>query len=273
MKKKILSFALSLVLLFSAVPFSAGAAALPFTDVKTGDWYYAAVTYASENKLVNGMSDTKFSPATDMTRGMFVTVLGRMAGVDKSRYNTSSFADVKSNDWYGPYVEWAYLNGIVTGINEEKFSPNGKITREQIATILYRFALATNNDTSVSDTLYDGFPDSGSVSSYAINSMKWATHHKIINGSSGKLIPRNNATRAHVVQMLFNSKDLFANVSIPNQKYPVIYYWVPGGKSYHVRENCQTLNRSKIILHGSLKEAFKSEKKDPCNVCIPKKDR
>lgn len=282
MKKRISAIALSLLILCALIPTFATAANIDdFTDVKQGSWYYEAVNHVVEKALFTGTSATKFSPNTPMTRAMFVTVLGRNAKADTSRYSFTSFADVQVSTWYGPYVEWAHCNSIVHGTSGTKFAPDASITREQIATILYRYAEATGSDVTYSDGLFNGFPDAGSVSAYAKTALKWATYHKIINGSGGKILPKKTATRAEVAQMFYNASGILENSTLLNEKCPEVkptptpapsglVYWsdTKDAKSYHSTKDCATLKRSKTILSGSVDDAKFQGKGDPCNVCV-----
>jgi len=172
------------------------------------------VDYAANNGLFSGTGKDTFSPDTAMTRGMFVTVLGRKSGVPDTDPTSTSFSDVKTTDWFAPYVEWAAANGIVSGVGGGKFDPNVKISREQMATILYRYAQKTGNTTTVDESRYKAFSDTAKVSGYAVQGMKWATTHGILNGSDGKLDPKGTATRAQVAQVFKNSKDVLTKTEI-----------------------------------------------------------
>ena len=175
-----------------------------FKDVKQGDWFYAAVEYAYAHGLFSGTSSDTFSPNIPMTRAMFVTVLYRLDGQPAVQAETI-FSDVRdaTQYYYGP-VSWANANGIVTGYENGTFIPGGNITREQMAVIMHRYADYKNYATTGDSAIFDGFPDNGSVSSYAVDAMKWATFKGIINGSDGKLQPGNMATRAQVAQIILN---------------------------------------------------------------------
>ena len=200
-------------IVLSSIPFPTNAAAEKFQDVQPGKWYYTAVDYAVSEKLFSGTSSTTFSPEEPMTRGMFVTVLGNKAKIDPKDYFTSSFSDVKAGIWYAPQVEWAVQNGLVNGTGGGKFSPDKRVTREQMAVILYNYAKFTNCDLTVRAGLLEQFPDGNKVSSYAKYAMEWAITHKIINGSGGKLDPSGTATRAQVAQIFYSSRELLANGS------------------------------------------------------------
>ena len=174
-----------------------------FTDVKAGDWYHEAVDFAVTNGLFNGMSETTFEPNTPMTRGMLVTVLWRYEGCPQG--GVSGFADVKASDWFSTAVAWAARNKIVTGVGDNKFDPNGKITREQLAAILFRYSNNKGYDTSQSGDL-SAFPDAAKVSGWAKDACGWAVGVGLISGNNtgGKILldPQGNATRAQVATIL-----------------------------------------------------------------------
>lgn len=170
-----------------------------YIDVQNSAWYAGAVKYALDNALMNGMSATTFEPESSMTRAMLVTVLWRYAGEVKE--GTNSFTDVPNGQWYTDAIAWAAHNGIVGGVGNNKFDPDGKITREQMATILYRYAASNGIDTSASADLA-AFPDGKQVSEYALDALRWAVAEGLINGSDGKLLPQGNATRAQVATIL-----------------------------------------------------------------------
>jgi len=170
-----------------------------FKDVKESDWFHESVDFAVTYGLFSGTSNTTFSPNANMTRAMLVTVLWRYAGQPKEGTNT--FTDVKNGQWYTDAVTWAAKNGVVTGVGNNKFSPNGNVTREQLATILYRYAIANGIDVRDRADLR-AFSDGNKVSSYAADAIKWAVAERLINGSGGKLMPQGNATRAQVAAIL-----------------------------------------------------------------------
>ncbi|MBQ4566081.1 MAG: S-layer homology domain-containing protein, partial [Oscillospiraceae bacterium] len=170
-----------------------------FIDVPGNVWYSDAVEYAVENGLFNGMSKNTFEPDTSMTRAMLVTVLWRYAGEPAEGENT--FTDVPAGLWYTDAVAWAAHNNIVSGVGDNKFDPNGNITREQMATILYRYASSQGLDTSAKADL-SAFPDAGNISGYAQSPLGWAVAEGLIKGSDGKLLPQGNATRAQVATIL-----------------------------------------------------------------------
>ncbi len=171
-------------------------------DVKTTDWYHVAVDFVTQRKLFFGTSDTEFSPNDSMTRAMLVTVLWRYA--DKLIEGENNFADVPNGQWYSEAVTWAAHHGVVAGVGAGLFNPDGKITREQMAAILYRYAEKVGIDTSKRAPL--DFPDANKTSSYAREAMQWAVAEGLISGTriNGKLYldPSGNATRAQVASIL-----------------------------------------------------------------------
>ncbi len=179
-----------------------------FSDVKSGSWYYDAVMFACEHGLFKGTSATNFSPDATMTRSMLVTVLYRLAGNPKS--GVSNFGDVESGSWYADAVSWASSQGIVMGNEAGKFDPDGNVTREQIATILYRFVLKTGKDSTASGDL-SKFSDGNKVSDFAAAAMKWAVGCNLISGKDGSTLdPGGDATRAEVATIMMRFFKLFA---------------------------------------------------------------
>lgn len=159
---------------------------LPFTDVASGSWYYDGVKYVCDNGLMNGTSANEFNPNANTTRSMIVTILARMEGV-----NTSGGAT-----WYTAGRAWAMENGISDGTNME-----GKITREQLAAMLYRYAKMKGYDVSASASL-SGYTDASSVSGWAKEAMQWAVGSGLIQGSGNALTPQANASRAQIATIL-----------------------------------------------------------------------
>ena len=154
--------------------------------------------------LFNGTSPAKFSPHKPMTRAILVTVLWRLDG-EKTPAAPADFADVPGNSWYADAVAWASENGIVNGVGKGKFNPDGNVTREQMATILRRYAESKGLDVSQSADL-SPYPDAGEVSAYATDAMAWANGAALINGNKiggiSYLQPKGNATRALVATIL-----------------------------------------------------------------------
>lgn len=177
----------------------------PFTDVADGAWYAEAVQYVYENGMMNGMSEDEFRPGETTNRAMVVTILYRLAGSpDLSNENLGyPFADVDASSWYGDAVYWARLNGITNGTSNTTFGPNGAITREQMAAILYRYASFMGYDVTVDNTSLNAYADASQISSYAVTAMQWANENGLITGrSETTLAPQGTATRAEVATIL-----------------------------------------------------------------------
>ena len=160
-----------------------------FKDCKS-EWYHEAVDFAVANDLMKGVAADRFDPDGTMTRAMMVTVLYRMAGSPEVKGN-SSFTDVPAGQWYSDAITWAQDNGIVLGVLTDKFAPNDFVTREQIATILWRY-----EGKPAAESKFDGFKDADKISDYAKEAMAWAVSEGIFNGDNGNLKPTDNATRA-----------------------------------------------------------------------------
>lgn len=174
---------------------------LPFKDVKADRWSYAAVKYAYEKKLFSGTSADQFTPEGEMTRGMLVTVLYRMEG-EPAVSSDAGFTDVKSGDWFAKAVAWAKANNIVSGVSAAEFAPNQKVTREQMAAILYRYAAYKSYSTSARGDI-SGFNDGADVSAYAKDAISWAVGEKLISGTGrSTLAPKGDATREQVAAIL-----------------------------------------------------------------------
>ena len=179
-------------------------AALPFTDVKSGNWFYDAVKYAYEQDLMTGTSATTFAPNGTMNRAMIVTVLYRL---EKSPAVTgaSKFTDVPAGQWYSDAVAWAAANKIVNGYDETTFGPMNAVTREQMAAILFRYEQVKGLENVTLEENLNRFPDQNKISAYAIPALQWAVGQKIINGNAdGTLDPTGTATRAQVAQIFTN---------------------------------------------------------------------
>ena len=185
-----------------------GKGELPFTDIN-GHWAYDAIKYAYKNSLFAGTSATTFGPNVSMNRAMLVTVLYRL-DKEPSAEAVSSFKDVPAGQWYTKAVAWASANKIVSGYSADTFGPTDTITREQMASILYRYAQYKGYDVSKTTDLA-AFTDKASVSDWALTSMQWANAEKLINGrTAATLVPQGNATRAEVAQILMTFSETVA---------------------------------------------------------------
>lgn len=182
-----------------------------FDDVGESEWYYDVITNVVKKKLMNGISSTHFAPDDFLTRGMLVTILYRNEG-EPAIDSQLSFADVDKDDYYANAVSWAEQSGIVYGVTDDEFSPASNITREQIATIIYRYAKYKGCDTNIIDnTNILSYEDFDKISEYAVNAMQYAAGSGLINGKTeSTLNPLDFATRAEAAAILCR----FANINI-----------------------------------------------------------
>lgn len=202
MKKRLLSLALALCLVCSLLPGTALAAGEnPFTDVPASHWAHDDITYVYENDLMNGTDGSLFSPESTTTRAQVVTVLYRLAGQPAADWE-NPFWDVPASAWFHDAVTWAWENDITGGVSSTHFGAGNAVTREQLATFLYRYAQDQGYDTSARADL-SGYSDAGLVSSYATEALSWANATGLITGTTGTtLSPKGSATRAQVATIL-----------------------------------------------------------------------
>lgn len=176
-------------------------AEIPFVDVSSKSWYYDAVRFVYGKGIMDGVSTYSFAPDATITRGMVVTMLWRMAGEPYAA--PAGFTDVASGRYYSTAVAWAAKNGIVEGMTSTTFAPNQAITREQLASILYRYAKWLGFSGAGSDI--SGYTDAGKVSSYAYDAMSWAVKTGVVTGTSARVLdPQGTASRAAAAQMFMN---------------------------------------------------------------------
>ena len=209
MRKRLLAVLLALALTVAMVPEAFAVDSGSITDI-SGHWAEESIRWALENEAFKGVSTTEFQPEGFMTRGMFVTVLGRTAGVVEADYkNTYAlFRDVPAGAYYAPFVNWAVQYGIANGVDDGLFFPDTPVTREQMATFLVRYASIYNYQmVSISENIADVFSDAGSISDFAVDSVETMRQTGILNGrSQGEngyyFDPRSNATRAECAVVL-----------------------------------------------------------------------
>ena len=209
--KKLICMILTVLMLAGAAVAVFSADGSNFSDVKTTRWSYEAIKYAVNKGYMNGVGDGKFDPAGSMTRGMVVTVLYRREGSPAVTFR-NDFTDVKKGKFYSDAVIWAKDEGVVNGITETTFEPNGKITREQLATMLSRFSERCL--VSVPDRAdLSGYPDADKIHSYAKDALAWANEANLIKGmSDGTLSPRGEATREQFATILKRFDETFTLV-------------------------------------------------------------
>ncbi len=173
-----------------------------FRDVSRSDWFYYDVRYVCENGLMNGTSKNLFSPGSAATRGMLVTILYRLENEPRC-FGGVTFPDVAPGAYYEKAVIWASQNSIVSGYTDGTFRPDAPVTREQLASILYRYTRYRRLDVSAGETAdLSGYADVRAISDYALPAMRWACGAGILQGSNGKLQPSGLATRSQLAAML-----------------------------------------------------------------------
>lgn len=174
-----------------------------FEDVPAKKWYFEAVDYMASKGYILGITERCFGPELNMTRAAFVTLLGRMEGVEKRNVQTQ-FADVPVNSYYSGYVAWAVEQGVTNGISATQFAPGEPVNRAQMVTFLYRYAKSEGFDMTVADPegALAQFPDGNALPRYSVDAFAWAVEKGIINGMGGMLVPEGTATRAQGAVML-----------------------------------------------------------------------
>lgn len=193
MKKRICAALLVMVFLCTT------AQAAPFADVADRDWYSAQVDYVYQQGLMDGTSDTAFSPDMTLSRGMMLTILYRMA--DKPAVSGTGFTDVEPGKWYSDAAAWAGQTGIAEGSGDGTLGHADPLTREQMAVMLYRYARHQGYDVSASAGL-DAFADAAQVSAWAEDAMAWAVEKGLVQGTDGKLLPGGVADRAQTAVVI-----------------------------------------------------------------------
>ena len=192
MRKRIAAAMLALCLLCTG-------AFADFTDVPNDAWYAEAVSWAQANGIMDGVSEGSFAPDGAVTRAMLVTILYRLSGSPDMPESDWGYAyeDVDASAWYAAAVYWARMNGVADGVSDTQFDPDGDITREQLVTMLYRYA-----GSPATEYVLD-YPDTAQVSAYATDAMRWAVENGIINGTSdGMLDPYGAATRSQMAAIV-----------------------------------------------------------------------
>ena len=298
--KKLICMILAILMLAGAVVAVSAADGSSFKDVKTTRWSYGAINYAVEKGYMNGIGGGKFDPAGSMTRGMVVTVLYRREGSPAVTFR-NDFSDVKAGKYYSDAVIWAKDEGVVNGITETTFEPNGKITREQLATMLNRYAKLEGKEFRPKGNL-SAFPDASKTHSYAKDAMIWATDNGLITGvkSGGAVLldPRGAATREQfaAILMRFDTTDLTLPLefnepvflsSYTEPDYPLVedadFYVSPDGNdgaSGSLSDPFATFDRAveavrgveKTAEKGSVKVAFMAGEYGPVNISLTPED-
>lgn len=203
---------LTVICAFEGNLFDDAAAKKAFFDVSSDEWFYDDVVYVNNRGLMNGTNDTTFSPFAQTTRAMIVTILWRLEGSPTE--SKVEFSDVNQNDYFYNAVAWAAANNIVSGYSADKFAPDDNATREQLATIIYRYASFKKYDMTELSVL-DAYADKNSVSEYAVDAFRWAIANKIITGTSNDMLsPQGFAERSQVAAIMHRFCVQFANENI-----------------------------------------------------------
>lgn len=178
----------------------------PFSDVKDTEWYYEAVKFCYSEKIMMGVSSSRYAPSKTLTRAEFVTILGRLyekqGGVIACN-GTLPFTDAPQNSYYYTYLCWAYNNKVVSGTSTTTFSPDSNLTREQICVMLYNYeSFIKGSAPAYNESVLASFADSNTVSSWAKNAVSWTVGNEILSGANGKLMPKDTATRAQAATII-----------------------------------------------------------------------
>jgi uncharacterized repeat protein (TIGR02543 family) len=205
----------------TVAPIGATSASNPFKDVRSTDWFYDAVQYAQQNGIFSGTSKDMFSPRGTMTRAMYVTVLGRIAGVDVSKYTTSAFSDVLLTAWYAPYMQWAVENDITSGTSSDKFSPNATLSREMMATLTLRYFESQHIAYQSSNSVTTQPNDIADVSLWARDAVLKLWQAGVLTGDqNGNFNPKSSATRAEAAAFSMRSNEVVKAWAGNNQISP-----------------------------------------------------
>ncbi len=220
MKRRIFSVVTVLVCMSAFLCFADGTE-VRFTDVPSTEWFAESVAFVRNKGLMNGMTETTFEPQRSITRGMIVTVIYRSEG-SPAVSGELGFTDVKNTDYYYAPIQWAFENGIVNGYGQDIFAPNDEITREQLATILYRYAKTKRSDVIANAETADlsVFEDSDKIRTYALEAMSWAYEKGLLRGMTATTLePQGKATRAQAATIFMRLDKLFeiSEAVVPNE--------------------------------------------------------
>lgn len=197
MKNKMLKRIAAAMITGSMLLSGMTALAAEFPDVPAGSWYYDPVQFVSDAGIMTGYADGRFGPSDNVTRGQFVTTLYRLEGEPETTFEWGVYTDVSDGKFYSIPSIWSYYSKAMTGYADGRFGVNDNITREQVATVLYRYAASSGFDVATDGNIWN-FPDGNRVSSFAVDGMTWAVGAGIITGSQGNLDPQGKASRAQI---------------------------------------------------------------------------
>lgn len=230
---KFVAMLLVIAMIAGVLPFAFAANVGPFTDVKDTDWFASNVQYVYDNGLMNGTTTTTFEPESNLTRAQTAMVLWRIAG-QPAPTAKAPFTDLV-DAWYRDAIAWAAEQKVVNGRGDGTFDPAGFITREELVTMIWRYAGEAASEQDLSS-----WPDADKVYDYATGAMKWAVETGVINGKDGKLAPKDNATRAQFAAIIerymklndtkaddiviLYTNDVHANITGGSSKAPTLTY-------------------------------------------------
>lgn len=197
MKNKMLKRIAAAMITGSMLLSGMTALAAEFLDVPAGSWYYDPVQFVSDAGIMTGYADGRFGPSDNVTRGQFVTTLYRLEGEPETTFEWGVYTDVSDGKFYSIPSIWSYYSKAMTGYADGRFGVNDNITREQVATVLYRYAASSGFDVATDGNIWN-FPDGNRVSSFAVDGMTWAVGAGIITGTQGNLEPQGKASRAQI---------------------------------------------------------------------------
>ena len=246
MMKKIICLMLSLVMLISVSYISAasggevivGAGKLPFKDVASQSWYEDAVEFCYVNSVVNGMTENEFRPSGKLTRAQFVTMLCNLEGIDKDEYGTDRFSDVKKGQWYYPYISWAYESGIVSGMSETRFDPNGVMTRAQLALIMKNY-MESRYTVETDPSLMDKFKDKPKEGYWYYDAVNYAVSAGLISGITEDSIgATGDVTRAQICRILMIFMQDYKYAGHEHMYHKPCVQCVPNGRWAWTRTRC-----------------------------------
>ena len=220
---KILAFFLATLMLVGLVSAYGVAAEekSAYGDVGAKKWFYEAVTYVSENGLMNGTSATKFEPMASMTRAMFVTVLGRLTGVDEKNFTPDSFSDTKNNTWYSPYVSWAQENSIVGGYEDGTFKPMKNVTREEMSAIIIRYIEFLGLKMITDADAPRKFTDAGKIAKWARDYVDTMRRYGIVAGdANNNFTPKETLNRAQAATIIMRLDQVIDEITYEEYMLP-----------------------------------------------------
>ena len=182
-------------------PTQPAAPKLPFTDVSEDDWFYADAAYLYEKGVMKGTADETFAPGRSVTRGQLAAALYRMAG-EPAVTAKAAFTDVPADYWCAAAITWAAENGVVTGYGDGGFRPADAVQRQELAAMLFRFAVYQGMSAVTLEENLAPFADRADVAAYAVPAMNWAVGQGILQGKDGSLLPQAPVDRAQLAAML-----------------------------------------------------------------------